>query len=208
MKSTPICIGIAGGTGSGKTRLAKNLAEAFGEGKVTIVDQDAYYHRLDHLNLAERAKVNFDHPSSIDFDLFTNHVKTLLANQPIAMPVYDFTTCTRRPETRSVLPHRVIIVEGILVLHNPDLRRLMDIKVFVSTPADIRFIRRLRRDVNKRGRLLQSVVDQYLASVRPMHEQFVEPSKEHADIIIPEGGKNSVAVDLLRTKINSFLEQK
>lgn len=201
----PILIGIAGGTGSGKTTIARALVKEYGKGEVVILEQDAYYRDLSDLPLKARSQTNFDHPDSIDIDLFIEHLKKLLKKEIIQKPVYDFTTHTRRLETREIHPHRVVIVEGILVLHWPAIRELLDIKVYVETPADIRFIRRLKRDIDDRGRTTHSVINQYLDTVRHMHEQFVEPSKFYADIIIPEGGQNTVAINLLRTKIDYTL---
>lgn len=205
MPTTPILIGIAGGTGSGKTSIAKQLFQEYGEGEVAVLELDAYYRNFDHLPLKQRHKQNFDHPDAIDLGLFIDQLTRLLEGKRIKVPVYDFSTHTRKAETRNIKPHHVLVVEGILALHYQVLRDLMDIKIYVETPADIRFIRRLTRDVEERGRTVQSVIDQYLATVRPMHEQFVEPSKFYADIIIPEGGRNIVAIDLLRTKINAIL---
>jgi len=202
---TPVLIGIAGGTGSGKTTIAKALVKEYGQGEVVILEQDAYYRDLSDLVPEQRKQVNFDHPDSIDIDLFIQHLYTLLKGKSIQKPVYDFSTHTRSPQTWEIHPHSVVIVEGILVLHWPAIRELLDIKIYVETPADIRFIRRLKRDIDDRGRTTHSVITQYLDTVRHMHEQFVEPSKFYADIIIPEGGQNTVAINLLRTKIDYTL---
>ena len=208
MSLSPILIGIAGGTGSGKTSIAKKLLEEYGNGDVVVIEQDAYYRDISNITMEDRHLQNFDHPDAIDIELFNQQLISLIKGQIVAVPIYDFSTHSRLKDTKTVHPHRVIIVEGILTLHYTILRELMDIKVFVDTPNDIRFIRRISRDIDKRNRTVESVIDQYLKTVRPMHEQFVEPSKYFADIIIPEGSKNKVAIDLIRTKINSILNNK
>ena len=172
---------------------------------MVVLEQDAYYRDLSDLSIEERQLQNFDHPDAIDIELFNQQLIALINGQSVDMPVYDFATHSSKSETRKVAPHHVIVVEGILTLHYSSLRALMDIKIFVDTPDDIRFIRRMSRDVEERSRTVQSVIDQYLKTVRQMHQQFVEPSKYFADIIIPEGGANRVAIDLLRTKINAIL---
>jgi len=201
-----ILIGIAGGTGSGKTSLAKGILAEYGEGEVAVIEQDSYYNDLSHVLYGERVHQNFDHPESIDIDLFESHLKQLMIGESVNVPTYDFSTHVRMDQVTRITPHHVIVVEGILTLHYPQLRDLFTIKIFVDTPPDIRFIRRLTRDIQERGRTPDSVNKQYLATVRPMHEQFVEPSKYYADIIVPEGGENKVAIDLIRTKINSIIK--
>lgn len=203
MKS--IIIGIAGGTGSGKTTISKNIAKAYGPGEVLRLELDSYYRDLSDLSQEERAAVNFDHPSALEINLLIEHIKLLQAGQAVKIPIYNFATHNRSPETRAVEPHHVIIVEGIMALNFPELVSMMDVKLFVDTPSDIRFIRRLNRDIKERGRSLDSVIEQYRGTVRPMHYQFVEPNKYLADLIIPEGGLNEVAVDLIKTKINAIL---
>ncbi len=201
-------LGIAGGTASGKTTVAKKLkqlAEPFG--KVSMLRLDDYYKDLSHLSLSERKKVNFDHPDSYDFELILEHINDLLNGKSIEKPIYDFVLSVRSKETETIEPSDVIIIEGIMIFTDERLRNLFDMKIYVDTPDDIRFIRRLKRDIRDRGRSLESVVNQYLTTVRPMHHSFVEPSKRYADIIVPEGGKNEVAIDILITKIKSFLKK-
>ena len=182
-----IIIGIAGGTGSGKTSLAKEILSEYGEGEVAVIEQDSYYNDLSHILYEERVVQNYDHPDSIDIELFESHLQGLLNGKSVKIPTYDFSTHVRMDKTTTITPHHVIVVEGILTLHYTQLRDLFSIKIFVDTPADIRFIRRLTRDIHERGRTPDSVNKQYLATVRPMHDQFVEPSKYFADLIIPEG---------------------
>jgi len=201
----PVLIGIAGGTGSGKTAIAKKIIADYGAAEVEVMEQDSYYKDLSHIPDEERASQNYDHPDAIDVGLFENHLTSLLSGNSVQVPSYDFSVHIRRRKSRTITPHHVIVVEGILVLHYTQLRNLFSLKVFVDTPADIRYIRRLNRDIKERGRTIESVVSQYLKTVRPMHEQFVEPSKNFADIIVPGGGQNEAAVDLLRTKINSII---
>lgn len=202
-----ILIGIAGGSGSGKTMVSQRLFDDLGSDKVIIIQQDSYYKDLSHLRFEERKKHNFDHPDALDDELLMRHLRELLNGKHIDQPIYDFTLHTRKKETRRIGNHIIIILEGILILHNPLLRKLMDIKVYVDTDDDIRLIRRLRRDIRERGRDLDSIIEQYEQSVRPMHLQFVEPSKRYADIIIPEGGHNLVAIDILKTKIQALLRE-
>ncbi len=201
-------IGLAGGSGSGKTMVTRRLIEQLGSERVIVVEQDSYYKDLSHLPFAARAAQNFDHPEAMDSELLIRHVQELLQGRTVEIPIYDFTAHLRGRETRSTGPHDVIVLEGILILDNPRLRELMDIKVYVDTDADVRFIRRLKRDTQERGRAVASVIEQYERTVRPMHLQFVEPSKRYADIIIPEGGFNEVAIDLLRTKIEALLRER
>ena len=208
MNNKSILIGSAGGTGSGKTSISKELFREYGHGEVVVIQQDSYYKDLSHLKFEERQLQNFDHPDAIDIELFNEQIVDLLKGKTIDVPIYDFTTHARSTEKFTITPHHVIVLEGILALHFISLRELMNIKIYVETPADIRFIRRLSRDIKERGRTTQSVIDQYLSTVRPMHNQCVEPSKYYAEVIIPEGGENKVAIDLIRTKINSILLRK
>jgi uridine kinase len=198
-------IGISGGTGSGKTTVANKILENVEASEVVFIQQDSYYRNLQDLPLDYRQVANFDHPDALDNDLLVNHVRKLRAGEAIELPIYNFKTHSRLHETRRVEPKPIVIVEGILIFADPRLLEQMDIKVFVDTPDDIRFIRRLRRDIAERGRTVESVIEQYIATVRPMHMQFVEPSKRYADVIIPEGGHNLVSIDLLSGKIRERL---
>ncbi len=207
MKSI-ILIGIAGGSGSGKTLVSNRIYEDIGSEKVTIIQQDSYYKELNHLTFDERKKQNFDHPDAFDSKLLFDHLIELLSGREIEQPVYDFKTHTRKKETIRISDNVIIVLEGILILHYPEIRNILDIKVYVDTDDDVRLIRRIRRDVEERGRSLNSILEQYENSVRPMHLQFVEPTKRYADIIIPEGGHNLVAVDLLKTKIQALLSER
>ena len=198
-------IGIAGGTGSGKTSIAKAIASDFGKSEVALVEQDSYYKDLSKLTIEERSLVNFDHPDAIDFTLMRDHLKKLIEGNVVDIPIYDFTTHTREKRSRKVEKNHIIILEGILALFDQTIRNMMNIKIYVETADDIRVIRRIKRDINKRQRTFSSVVEQYYKTVRPMHSQFVEPTKKYADIIVPEGGKNDVAVDILRTKIMTLI---
>jgi uridine kinase len=203
----PIVIGIGGGTGSGKTTVAKEVRKHFPEESVVMLHHDSYYLDRGHLPVRERERINYDHPDSFDNDLLISHMTDLRAGRAVEKPIYDFETHTRRSETITVRPARIILLEGILVLAEGRLRELMDIKLYVDTDADERFIRRLKRDMVERGRTADQVIEQYLSTVRPMHLQFVEPSKRYADVIIPEGGLNLVAVDLIVTKVRHFLAE-
>jgi len=202
----PLVIGLAGGSGSGKTTIARSIVEAIGPDDVALIQHDAYYHDQTQLPLEERAKVNYDHPDSMETGLLVEHVQALQAGDPVERPVYDFTVHNRSDETVGVEPRPVVLVEGILVLYEPELRELMDLKVYVDTDADLRIVRRLERDMNERGRSFESVQDQYLTTVRPMHLQFVEPSKRYADIVIPEGynlGAVSTVISMIRDVLRS-----
>jgi uridine kinase len=203
-----ILIGIAGGTGSGKTTAAKNIIEGIGSEDVAIVTQDSYYYDLSHLKKDELHYHNFDHPDAIEWDLLLEHMRTLLAGGVVHQQVYDYKTHSRTQEVRTIGPHTVIVLEGILILYHRELREMMDIKVYVDTADDVRLIRRLKRDVQERGRTMEMVLAQYERTVRPMHQQFVEPSKRYADVIIPEGGNKLVAIDLLQTKIRQLIRER
>ena len=202
-----IIIGIAGGTGSGKTTRADKLVNSFGREEVSILRHDAYYKRHDNMTFDERCKLNYDHPDAFDNDLLVEHILDLKEGKSIEMPVYDYTIHNRSDETITVEPAPVVILEGILIFAEPTLCDLMDIKVFVDTDADVRILRRIIRDVNERGRSLDNIIRQYLTTVKPMHEQFVEPSKRRADLIIPEGGRNEVALDMLIHRIRVHLKR-
>lgn len=198
-------IGVAGGSGSGKSTLVKKLQEAFQGDDVVTLCHDYYYKAHSELTYEERTKLNYDHPQAFDTDMMVEHIKALKSNVPIEHPVYSFVEHNRMAERVPVKPSKVIIIDGILIFENKELRDLMDIKVYVDTDADVRLARRILRDVCERGRSMQSVIDQYLSTVKPMHEEFVEPSKKYADVIIPEGGFNSVAVDILIHNIKSLI---
>jgi uridine kinase len=200
-RTPPLVIGIAGGTGSGKSTVAKVIIDRVGASHIALLPHDAYYKDLASLAPAQRATINFDHPDSLETSLLVEHIKALKNDESIELPVYDFKTHTRTRETVHIEPQPVILVEGILILAEPALRDLFDVKIFVDTDADIRFIRRLERDIAERGRTSTSVITQYMTTVRPMHMEFVEPSKRYADVIIPEGGLNTVAMDMLVARI-------
>ena len=202
-----LVVGIAGGTGSGKTTLMKRIVERFGDA-VTVLSHDNYYKPHRELSYEERSKLNFDEPEALETDLMARHLDQLRRGESIECPVYDFTIHDRINKTIHVEPKRVIIVEGILIFENEALRELMDIKIFVDTDADVRLCRRIRRDVNKRGRTLESVLEQYQTTVKPMHDKYVEPSKRFADLVVPEGGKNAVALEMIMTRLKRHLEQE
>ena len=202
---TPVIIGIAGGTGSGKTTVAQAIYDRVGKDRIEWISHDSYYRNFDALSPEERHHINFDHPDSLESELLVRHLDVLTKGSSVEVPMYDFTTHSRRTETQRVEPRKVLIVEGILILAEPDIRKRIDIKLFVDTPADIRFVRRLMRDTRTRGRSLESVIEQYITTVRPMHEEFVEPSKRYADLIIPEGGENQVALDAIISRVESLL---
>jgi uridine kinase len=206
--SRRILIGIAGGSGSGKTLVARTIVRELGSEKVVIIDQDSYYKDLDQIPFRDREARNFDHPDAFDNDLLVSHLRELLDGKPIEQPVYDYTNHCRSAETRRISDHLIVVLEGILIFHEPELRALMDIKLYVDADADVRLTRRLRRDMMERGRAIDSILRQYEESVRPMHLQFVEPSKRFADVIIPGGGHNKVAIDLLKTKIRELLRER
>ena len=206
MEKEILVIGIAGGTGSGKTTLMDNLISRF-QGDVTVLSHDNYYKRHDDLTYEQRSKLNYDEPDALETDLMAKHLEILRSGQPIDCPVYDFAAHNRSDETIRIEPRQVIIVEGILIFENKELRDLMDVKIFVDTDSDIRLCRRIKRDVRDRGRSLESVIEQYQTTVKPMHEQYVEPSKKFADIIVPEGGKNLVALDMIMGRIRRHLEE-
>ena len=206
--SRRILIGIAGGSGSGKTLVARTIVRELGSKRVVIIDQDSYYKELEDVPFRDREARNFDHPDAFDGELLRQHLHDLLEGHPIEQPVYDYTEHRRTHQTRRISDHVVIVLEGILIFHDPELRALMDIKLFVDADSDVRLIRRLRRDLVERGRSVDTILRQYEDSVRPMHLQFVEPSKRFADVIIPGGGHNKVAIDLVKTKIRELLRER
>jgi len=206
-KPTPVVIGVAGGSGSGKTTIARGILERVGAEHVAYLPHDAYYRDLSHLTLEQRAKVNFDHPESLETELLIAHIHDLKEWKPIKLPIYDFKHHTRTKETKEIFPQPIILVDGILIFAEPELRKLFDVKIYVDTDPDIRFIRRLQRDINERGRTTESVISQYLETVRPMHLEFVEFSKRYADVIIPEGGFNMVALDMIAARVLDMLQQ-
>ncbi len=203
----PVVFGVAGGTASGKTTVAETILNTVGASQVSYLPHDAYYRDMGHLPFAERARLNYDHPGSLETELLVSHVEQLLEGQAVQVPVYDFTDHRRTEQTNEVRPAPLVLVEGILIFVDPRLRELMDIKVYVDTAADVRFIRRMVRDLNERGRSLESIIEQYLETVRPMHLEFVEPSKQHADVIIPRGGLNKVALEMVVSRLMELLRQ-
>ena len=201
----PVIIGVAGGSGSGKTTVVREIIRNLGQRQVTVIHHDSYYRDVSQLSFHERTRINYDHPDSLETPLLVSHLHQLKQGNTVEIPVYDFADHNRSADTETAEPRKVIIVDGLLILWDADLRRLMDIKVYVDTDADLRFIRRLKRDIEERGRSAESVIEQYTLTVRPMHLEFVEPSKRYADVIIPEGGYNRVGVDMLLTKIKAVL---
>lgn len=206
--SKPILIGITGGTGSGKSTVAKAIFESLPENNITIIEQDSYYREQSIIPMDERMKTNYDHPLAFDTELLLIHLNDLLLNKSINKPIYNFSIHNREKATVKVDPKDIIVLEGIMILEDERLRELMDIKIFVDTDSDVRIIRRISRDISERGRTLESVIDQYLNTVRPAHLQFIEPSKRYADIIIPEGGNNKVAIDIMVSKVRSIIGEK
>lgn len=202
----PVVLGIAGGTGSGKTTAAEEILKALGAQNAVIIPQDSYYLDRSQLPLDDRNRINFDHPSAFDWKLLKTQVRALRAGRSVERPVYDFHTHARMPETIPVEPRHVLILEGILIFDEPELREMMAMKIYVDTDADMRFIRRLQRDVRERGRSLESVIEQYLSTVRPMHLQFIEPTKRYADIIIPEGGQNRAALETIVARVQYLMK--
>ena len=201
----PVIIGIAGGTGSGKTTVARAIYDRVGRDRIEWISHDSYYRDFEGLSAEEKHHINFDHPDSLETELLARHLDVLCKGSSVEVPKYDFGRYARLEETQRVEPRKVIIVEGILVLAEPELRKRIDIKLFVDTPADVRFMRRLVRDIKSRGRSMESVIEQYITTVRPMHEEFVEPSKRHADLIIPEGGENLVAIDAIIARVERLV---
>lgn len=204
----PILIGITGGTGSGKSTIAREIYKKFGEECIAMIEQDSYYKDQSQLSFEERIKTNYDHPDAFDTALLVEHLKLLIQGQAIEKPIYDFEIHNRLTETIRVESRDIIILEGIMILQEPEIRELLDIKIYVDTDADVRIIRRLIRDINERGRTVDSVINQYLNVVRPMHMQFTEPTKRYADIIIPEGGHNKVAIDIIVANIKQILQKQ
>ena len=205
-QTPPLIIGIAGGSGSGKTTVAQSILQRVGPERIAYLQHDEYYKDLSGLPPTQRAAINFDHPNSLETSMLVQHIEQLKQGQPVKVPIYDFSTHSRTDQTFTVNPRPVVLVEGILIFTEPVLRELFDVKIFVDTDPDLRFIRRLQRDISERGRLMETVVSQYLTTVRPMHLEFVEPSKRYADVIIPEGGFNTAALDMVVSRIESLLQ--
>ncbi len=201
----PIIIGICGGTGSGKSTVVEKIIENIDDKNYSIIKHDDYYKQNDDLSMEERVKINYDHPFSLDNELLKQNIQDLIDGKTITKPLYDFTVHNRKQETETIVPTEFIIIDGILIFEDAELRKIMDFKIFVDTDADIRILRRIKRDIEERGRTLDSVINQYIKTVKPSHEQFIEPYKKYADIIIPHGGKNTVAIDFITTKINELL---
>ena len=201
----PVIIGVAGGTASGKTTVSDAILERVGRQHIIYLQHDSYYRDLSYLPLEERTKLNFDHPDALETELLVSHLRQLQAGEPVEVPIYDFATYRRSQETRRIEPRRVILLEGLLIFVDKELREMMDVKLYVDTDADLRFIRRLQRDIQERGRTMESVIHQYLTTVRPMHLEFVEPSKRYADIIIPSGGFNTTAIDVIVARVERML---
>ena len=208
MRSRTVVLGVAGGSGSGKSTVVREVSRSLGRDMVSVLRHDAYYRDLGHMSFEERCLVNFDHPDSLETELLTRQVADLLEGRSVDVPMYDFASHARMPETRRAEPHPLLILDGILILADAELRDLMDLKVFVDTEADVRLMRRMRRDMRERGRSAESVMEQFEATVRPMHQQFVEPSKRHADLLVPEGGYNRVAVDLVVTRLKVLMAER
>lgn len=206
-KNDCLVIGIAGGTGSGKSTITNEIIKRFGD-NVSIIRHDNYYKAHPEMSYEEKCKLNYDHPNSLDTDLMISDIKKLKAGQKVNAPIYDFTVHDRKSETEIILPKKVLIIEGILIFENKELRDLMDIRVYVDTDADVRILRRVKRDVNHRGRSLESVINQYLETVKPMHEQFVEPYKKYANIIVPEGGHNVVAIEMILHQLEAHVNRR
>ena len=198
----PVIIGVAGGTGAGKTTVIREISKQIGTQNMVVLEHDSYYHDLKHLPFEERAKKNFDHPSALETDLLVEHLESLISGEQVEVPIYDFTRHVRKMKTRTVHPKNVILLDGILIFSEPELRALMDIKIYVDTDDDIRLLRRIRRDILERDRDLENILNQYEKHVRPMHLEFVEPSKRYADIIIPRGGENEVALEMVQALIS------
>ena len=203
-----ILIGVAGGSGSGKTTVANNLVKAFESEVATLLEQDAYYRELTNMSLEEKAKVNFDHPNSIEFELLKKHIEALKNGESIERPIYDFTTHSRKEGTVKINPSKIIVVEGILIFDVPEIRELFDVKIFVDTDTDEMILRRIERDMNERGRSFESIKNQYLTTVKPMYLEFCEPSKRYADVIIPRGGENRIAIDMLVSNLKRYIDEK